>query len=778
MGRQKGEGRSKARPSSSSLAASLLPSGTTAVGFGGYVGSSRVDSSLSNDDAAPFMDIDGEVAQHLKRLARKDPTTKLKALASLSALLKEKSSKEIVPIIPQWAFEYRRLLLDYNRDVRRATHETMSLLVATVGRDLAPQLKSLMGPWWFSQFDPASEVSQAAKRSLQAAFPAQEKRLDALFLCTSEIFMYLEENLDLTPQSMSDKAFALDEMEQMHQQVISSSLLALAAIIDIFLGFQPGKTVVDNPAVESKKASKARTTAIACAEKLFSEHKYFLDFLKSQKPAIRSAAYSVIRSFVRNIPHAINEGNMKTLATAILGCFQEKDPTCHSSMWDTFLLFSKRYPSSWMAINVQKNLLNRFWNFLRNGCFGSQQVSYPALVLFLDVLPPKIVGGEQFFLDFFQNLWAGRNPMQSLDADRVAFFQAFRECFIWGLQNASRYCEGVHSVHAFQVSIIDKILFKLMWRDFLPIGLKELERVSKSSSDSNVQTCQKETEEALSIKCPAIYVQDLGKCIVEILSGIYSLERDLLLDFCSAFQQNCLELFQQTEKMESSSEVIERVIKFLSLLEQHAVQKGEKWPLVNMVGPMLAQSFPLIRTLDSPDIIKIISAAVSEFGPRKIIEELVRNNAPSFSCDSDDMKRELDTIQFLSLYNEIIIPWCLQANGSSTSARLDLLLEFLDNECFREQWHTIVTYATDREHFGAGLEAPDSNQILILAMLMETARAKIRKRKMRGDCSNQIGLHPDHWHHQLLDSFAVTIAQSFPPFGSSDSQFLQFFMMY
>lgn len=31
--------------------------------------------------------------------------------------------------------------------------------------------------------------------------------------------MYLEENLNLTPQSMSDKATALDELEEMHQQV-------------------------------------------------------------------------------------------------------------------------------------------------------------------------------------------------------------------------------------------------------------------------------------------------------------------------------------------------------------------------------------------------------------------------------------------------------------------------------------------------------------------------------------------------------------------------------
>ncbi|KAL0419279.1 UNVERIFIED_CONTAM: E3 ubiquitin-protein ligase listerin [Sesamum radiatum] len=160
MGRAKGEAaRAKSRPSSSSMAASLLPSGVTAVGFGGYVGSSRVDSSLASaPDASPFLDIDGEVAQHLKRLSRKDPTTKLKALASLSQLIKQKSAKEIAKIIPQWAFEYKKLLLDYNREVRRATHDTMTNLVVAVGRDLAPHLKPLIGPWWFSQFDSIYEV--------------------------------------------------------------------------------------------------------------------------------------------------------------------------------------------------------------------------------------------------------------------------------------------------------------------------------------------------------------------------------------------------------------------------------------------------------------------------------------------------------------------------------------------------------------------------------------------------------------------------------------------
>jgi hypothetical protein len=74
------------------------------------------------------LDLDSEVAQHLQRLSRKDPTTKvmasliiqsttravldcdlfvstllqIKALASLSELVKQKQGKELLPIIPQW----------------------------------------------------------------------------------------------------------------------------------------------------------------------------------------------------------------------------------------------------------------------------------------------------------------------------------------------------------------------------------------------------------------------------------------------------------------------------------------------------------------------------------------------------------------------------------------------------------------------------------------------------------------------------------------------------
>ncbi|XP_062086702.1 E3 ubiquitin-protein ligase listerin isoform X2 [Humulus lupulus] len=772
MGRQKGEGaRSKARPSSSSLAASLLPSGSTAaVGFGGYVGRSRLDSSLAGEDSVPFLDIDSEVALHLKRLARKDPTTKLKALSSLSELIKEKPGKDLVTAIPQWAFEYKRLLMDYNREVRRATHDTMTNLVTVVGRDLAPHLKCLMGPWWLSQFDSVFEVAQSAKRSLQAAFPASEKRLDALILCTSEILMYLEECLKLTPKDMSDKAAALDEVEEMHNQIISSSLLALATLLDVLVGVQLERSSSDTESVaaQPKNASRARLVATSFAEKLFAAHNCFSDFLKFQSAAIRSATYSVLRSFVKNVPHIINDGNMKSVAGIILGAFQEKDPACHSSMWDMILLFSKKFPDSWTSLNVQKTILHRFWHFLRKGCFGSQQVSYPALVLFLDYVPPKAVVGENFFLDFFQNCWAGRSLSNSSTADRLSFFAAFKECFLWALHNASRYYDGVDSICHFRVTLIENVLVKILWQNYFSyIGSIEQQYLSKDSGFPLSKTL-----EASNVHYSISYLQDLKNCIIDILSGIFALEADLLSVFCMEFQKNCLGLFQLPLNIDPANESVERVIQFIILIGQHASQKGETWPLVYVVGPMLAKSFPLIRSLDSPEGVKLLSVAVSVFGPRQIVQELfVHNKEHSFSPD-DRVDRMLEAGKFIQIFKDYFVPWCLHGYDRSTSARLDLLLALLDNECFSEQWSAVIMYAINLEDSRTSFEPIDSDQITILALLLEKARHEITKWKKNEDCRHWIAAEQEHWHSEPLESIAIALACSPLTYGTSNSRFL------
>ncbi|GAB2242261.1 hypothetical protein Droror1_Dr00019036 [Drosera rotundifolia] len=774
MGRQKGEGgnRTKARPSSSSVAASLLPSGSAAaaaigVGFGGYVGSTRLDSALRttavHDSLLSLPDIDSEIAQHLKRLSMKDPTTKLKALSSLTTLLKQKSGKDVLPIIPQWAFEYKRLLLDYNREVRRATHDTMATIVAVVGRDLAPHVKSLAGPWWVSQFDSVPEVSQAAKQSFQVAFPTQEKKLEALFFCTEEIFTYLDDTLKLTQDNMLDLAAASDELTEMHQQVISSSLLALATLLGALIGVEKS---IDNKSPEPKHVLKARATTISFAEKLFSAHKFFLHFLRDKSLTIRSATYALLSSYVKNVPQVYGEGDMKTLASAILGAFQEVHPLCHSTMWEAILLFSKRFPSAWSFVNIQKTVFNHLWHFLRNGCFGSQQVSYPCLVLFLENLPSERLSAEHFFCEFFQSLWLGRNLSHPSKADRLAFFQALRECLVLVLHKTSRYFDGEDAAR-FQKFLVENILVKLIWLDFLLYsGCGHGYDLSSGKSGDILEDSQQSNDNILDAKSVPGYWQDLGKCLIETISALYSLGPGLLAPFYVVFEDTCIGELKETEQLKRPGNLVQ-LIRFMHLMEQHAIRKAEAWPLDYLMGPLLEKCFPLIRSHDSSDSLKFLSVAISIFGPQRVVKQLptdaeeIAGSVPP----TKDVDKELE--HFLQVFERTFVPWCFSGDDLSAPARSDLLLSLLIGECSSEQWDCIILYATNGGEAGPAFVS----RMKRLTMILEKAREKFLFR--RSGLHDTEYLQSHKWHHKLLDAAAISTMRSLPLFGDSGPQFIR-----
>ncbi|KAJ1437516.1 Zinc finger, RING-type [Sesbania bispinosa] len=575
-------------------------------------------------------------------------------------------------------------------------------------------------------------------------------------------------------ENLEDEVDGAEDEDQMvdpyDYNVISSTLLALATLLDVLICPQQERPGFENITTEPKHASKARVAAVSFTEKLLTDHKYFLDFLKSQRPTIRSATYSVLKSLIKNMPHAINQGNLKTLAGAILGAFNEKDPICHPSMWDVILLFSRRFPDGWNSLNIQKSILNPFWNFLRNGCFGSQQVSYPALVLFLDYMPPKAIGGDKFFLEFFKNLWVGRRT--SLSADRLAFFQAFKECFLWSLKNASRYNDGGESISHFQVTLVDNVLVKILWQDFLTTGSSKSYGIINSgkaadSSEENVSHNKK--VDMLNTKYPMPYLQELGKCFVEILLGIYILDSNLLSVFTVKLEDNCKINLQQAGNME----IVERITFFMALLEQHAVMKGATWPLVYIVGPMLAKSFSIIRSSDSPDTVRLLSVAVSIFGPQKMVQEVfIQNRGHYSSQNSYDGDKVLEAEDFMQIFKNIFVPWCLQANSCSMNARLDLLLALLDDEYFSEQWDFIVNYVISQSYSGYQLGLLDSKQAEMLAMLLEKARDESMKRKGRDDSTYRPGTNAEDWHHAFLESSAIAVSRSLPPFRTSHVQFM------
>ncbi|KAJ8431978.1 hypothetical protein Cgig2_006475 [Carnegiea gigantea] len=586
-----------------------------------------------------------------------------------------------------------------------------------------------------------------------AAFPTQEKRLDALMFCLPEIFVYLEDNLKLTPQSMSDLAAASDELAEMHQRVISSSLLALATLLDALVGMNSERLDIEGSNAERKHV-KVRAMAASSAKSLLVAHRHFLDFLRSESPVIRSATYSALRSSIKNIPEVFSEGDVKDLSTAVLGAFQEKDPACHTALWETMLLFSKTFPTSWSYVNFQKTVSNRFWQFLRNGCYGSQQLSYPALVLFLDSLPTHVIERKEFFSDFFQNFWAGRNASHPSKADRMAFYLALKECFLWCITNASRHWNDADKNYHFRMSLVDDILVKILWHNFLfNIEIRHEDIVPSGPEEATRML----TKNSLEIKGEELL--DLGHCMINILSAMFTLDGQLLIPFCEAFQNNCLETFQQTEDVGGASGNLVRVMMFLTLVEKFAVLKAESWPLDYLVGPMVERSFPLIMSHESPASAKFLSVIVSTFGPRKVIPRFVPSEGSpggTPTCRDDS-----EVHSFLKVFEGTFVSWCFSGSEGSVDTRLDLLLALLDDECFNQQWNMIISYATNK---------PGTLHMRRLATLIKKARY-MKKQKSKLD-DNQLS-QLEHWQHKLLDSIAVSIMQTGPSFMDSGTQFLR-----
>lgn len=159
-----------------------------------------------------------------------------------------------------------------------------------------------------------------------------------------------------------------------------------------------------------------------------------------------------------------------------------------------------------------------------------------------------------------------------------------------------RYNDGADSIRQFRVTLVENVLVRVLWQDFFISGnSKGHEKISlgkeTNSSEDNVPLKNK-TVYMKNTKYPMPYLQDLGKCIIDILLGIYTLDCNLISAFIVEYEKNCIAVFQQ----EAYAESIERIILLILLLEQHAVLKGETWPLAYLVGPMLAKSFSFIKS--------------------------------------------------------------------------------------------------------------------------------------------------------------------------------------
>lgn len=76
------------------------------------------------------------------------------------------------------------------RVVRGTAAELTGMIGKGVGRDLAPFLVHLIGPWLLAQHDLQKEVAKTATEAMSAAFPGP-KTQEALLFCSTQVLSNL-----------------------------------------------------------------------------------------------------------------------------------------------------------------------------------------------------------------------------------------------------------------------------------------------------------------------------------------------------------------------------------------------------------------------------------------------------------------------------------------------------------------------------------------------------------------------------------------------------------
>jgi E3 ubiquitin-protein ligase listerin len=188
------------QPSSSGRAAELLGAqipafvGFTAVenytGFMPVVPGFVTAESINDEDST----LDENYQMILKKMTKKDPTTKVKALQEFVELVAQADAIVFKALLPFWPRLYSNLATDVDHRVREMSQKAHSSVVIKAGKSIGKYLR-LLGPAWISsQYDTYAPAASAATQSFQKAFPAAKLK-DVFMFCENEILEYFVRNL-------------------------------------------------------------------------------------------------------------------------------------------------------------------------------------------------------------------------------------------------------------------------------------------------------------------------------------------------------------------------------------------------------------------------------------------------------------------------------------------------------------------------------------------------------------------------------------------------------
>ncbi|XP_068000577.1 E3 ubiquitin-protein ligase listerin [Melanerpes formicivorus] len=413
-GKNKQRTKGNLRPSSSGQAAELLAKeqGTVPgfIGFGtsqsdlGYVpaiqGAEEIDSL-----------VDADFRMVLRKLSKRDITTKLKAMQEFGTMCKEREAEVVKGVLPYWPRIYCKISLDHDRRVREATQQSFEQLILKVKKHLAPYLKSIMGYWLIAQCDTYSPAASASKVAFEKAFPSS-KQPEALVFCKDEILHVLQDHLlKETPDTLSDpQTVPEEEREAKFFRILTCSLLALKKLLSML----PKKEV---HSLEGKLMS------------LLSQNKFW-KYSKHNVPQVRSAFFELVSAFCQYLPELV-KAEAPRVCPAVLLSIDDSDAVVCPALWEAVLYAVTTIEDCWNHVNAKKGVLPKLWTVLREGGRGLATVIYPNLLPFFSRVPPGIAEPKlEYFRTFFSSILQGLSSERATASlsESSAISAAFMEC--------------------------------------------------------------------------------------------------------------------------------------------------------------------------------------------------------------------------------------------------------------------------------------------------------------------------------------------------------------
>lgn len=150
------------------------------------------DSSNSIEDMDSSLDTNFQLV--FRKMTKKDPVTKVKALQEFGELVLKTESNIIKTILPFWPRLYNNLSTDVEHRVRESAQQAHAALMLQAGKNIAPYLKQIAPAWITSQYDTYAPAASIAIHCFQKSFPAH-KLQEVFNFCQNEILDYIAKNL-------------------------------------------------------------------------------------------------------------------------------------------------------------------------------------------------------------------------------------------------------------------------------------------------------------------------------------------------------------------------------------------------------------------------------------------------------------------------------------------------------------------------------------------------------------------------------------------------------